>query len=575
MKRVMVWSLLILFTITGCMSSTSAGKEPKANIYGVGEITDRVELEKIWQEYIYHTTPSIANTREFNTAKEIDPRYVIQFCWLKYQDENGIDNLEMESEDSKRLLFPLETALEYAERYFDLESLDVSEIPDHDYDLQKQAFTLYETPNRSRPSYTESIRINMEKVMSNADGTVTVELARYNSYLISGRIDYTQTFTLKQREDGSLYFINGVREYINNNLVALTGDLTCFEKIEGFEGQMQDLSMVGEVDGRMILSYTPYGEEKKPSIMIMDPTTMAIEKSININDYLQFSDVKFTGKKLIVRQKYNILIYNQELELIEEIALPQIITEKIDREQKLNNMNFPEIVFNGYDISEDLSRIVYADEMGVKLVKLQDNSEKLLSETVPITGSSLIDKSYHGTPRFVANDKKVITTMSGYEGIMGYTLCDLEKETEQTLRIMEGFTGSIRYDTGLLAINASVYDEQTQTSDYKANYIDFHTGEVMEIDLEKPGDTGYIRHYNYDYVGQNYAAFITTNSDSRDSADSMHYLNRLNLKTLVIEQEIISVKATSPYLLGVLANGQIVFRYDLNPSENGVCISGY
>ena len=79
MKRVMIWSLFILFTITGCMSSTAdqtGGKEPKANVYEVGEITDRVELEKLWQKYIYHTISTIGYTHEFNFADQIGRAHV-------------------------------------------------------------------------------------------------------------------------------------------------------------------------------------------------------------------------------------------------------------------------------------------------------------------------------------------------------------------------------------------------------------------------------------------------------------------------------------------------------------------
>ncbi|MEL7564429.1 MAG: hypothetical protein AAGU27_06040 [Dehalobacterium sp.] len=72
----------------------------------------------------------------------------------------------------------------------------------------------------------------------------------------------TKTYTLKQREDGSMYFVSGRWDYVNNHLVVLTGDFVRFDQITGFVGNMEDLSMIGEDNGRLILAYTPYDKEK-------------------------------------------------------------------------------------------------------------------------------------------------------------------------------------------------------------------------------------------------------------------------------------------------------------------------
>lgn len=123
----------------------------------------------------------------------------------------------------------------------------------------------------------------------------------------------------------------------------------------------------------------------------------------------------------------------------------------------------------------------------------------------------------------MADEQKVITTMTGYEGTMGYTLCNLESGTVETHNIASecSSTDLIRYDTGLLEVNTHLY--------YKL--------------------------------------------DGSDNANNMFYLNRLNLKTLLTEPKIISVKAAETHILGVLADGRIVFWYSLNPSENGLCIT--
>jgi hypothetical protein len=61
--------------------------------------------------------------------------------------------------------------------------------------------------------------------------------------------------------------------------------------------------------------------------------------------------------------------------------------------------------------------------------------------------------------------------------------------------------------------------------------------------------------------------------DYEDEANSIYYISRLNLKTLELEPEIISVKAAQVCILGVTGDGQIIFYYNYNPSENGIAIT--
>ncbi len=273
------------------------------------------------------------------------------------------------------------------------------------------------------------------------------------------------------------------------------------------------------------------------------------------------------------------------MEALEEISLPGIVTAKIEREQKYDQMDLKDVYFGGYDISSDLNRIVYTDETGVKLVTLADGKEKLLAQTVepePSEPSRGVPPapSYHFSPRFVDDDRKVITTLSGYECTSGFTLCDPANDTSTTYDIItEGSraTGVIRYDTGLLFVNEYWHDksskENNRTDGYKTIFLDFHTGKVTMIELDQLGDTGYIRFEDQSYMGQNFAAFVTSKRSAGDSVNDRHYLNRVKLETLKLEQEIVSITATDPHILGVLGDGRIVFWYQFNPAEKGICLT--
>jgi len=94
-----------------------------------------------------------------------------------------------------------------------------------------------------------------------------------------------------------------------------------------------------------------------------------------------------------------------------------------------------------------------------------------------------------------------------------------------------------------------------------------------QLSIAEPGDTGYIRFMEAAYMGLNYAAFITTRHDDVDNDNNMTYLNRVNLETFQVEEQLVSVKAAQTYLLGVLADGRVLFWYNLNPCESGICIT--
>ena len=70
---------------------------------------------------------------------------------------------------------------------------------------------------------------HLSKITRGEDGILTVELEYYDTYA-SGLVDSRQTFTLKERTDGSLFFVNGLKKFIYNNLVTLKGDVRAYNK---------------------------------------------------------------------------------------------------------------------------------------------------------------------------------------------------------------------------------------------------------------------------------------------------------------------------------------------------------
>ena len=566
-----------------------------------GEITDPKKLEELWQEYLYDTIATIGNAHDFNSAAEIDPIYIAEYSWKRYITEHGKESLALadEASGSRNRVFPLETVQKYAQRYFNLTTLDVTKIDERYYDSERRAFIFSFGDERDRPRYNgrNPWGVKLGEVTRNSDGTITAVLEKYVSSA-ARRVERTQTYILKPHEDGSLYFVSGQEKYINNHLVELTGDFKHFDKIAGFGGNnMQELFMLGEQDNQLILAYAPYDKKKNGSLMLVSPETMKVEKKLDLGENFAATHAAVMGEKIVVRLKDKVRLIDKKLEQSEEVPLPQVIKGKIARASQQDRY------FGGYDISKDLTKIVYSDEEGLKLFNLADNSEKMLAETQPVgselgasnegdlkllsladrtekplastlsVGRDFFSRSYHSSPRFVADGQKVITTMTGYESAMGYTLYDLQKNTLQGFSITgeASSSGFIRYDTGVLEVKG-VRNPDKETYECILQYLDFRTGTVQEIKAGDLGDGGFIRFPELTYVGENDAAFITLRQGN-EYTKNMSYLHRLNLETLKLETNIVTVKAAQTNILGVLSDGRVIFWYNLNSIENGIGIT--
>lgn len=367
----------------------------------------------------------------------------------------------------------------------------------------------------------------------------------------------------------------------NVSVVELTGSYTRFDEIKGFNGDYQFLSMVGEADGYIIMEYMPdiYKKEDKPSLMLVDINTLEAEKIIEMDSPIPdmepnpISHIKMVGDKIIVCSAEHISVMNNALELIKEIPLPEAIIRRSKRTQTFDKDGIMEVYYSGYDISSDMEQIVYADEAGIKLYNLRNDTEILLTKN--IYNKDNLKRYFYEFPRFIANDKKIIANKLGYEYSLGCTIYDIANNSIKTLNLFSerGPNYDINYDTGLLEPGIKVYNEELDDYEWKKIYLDFMTGDVTEIQVERDIYEHYDFQYNQ-YVGDNYAAFATYVPNENEAENVMYYISRINLKTLEIESDLLAIRSGGPHIMGVLTDGRVLFRYYYNESENGVCIAG-
>jgi len=370
---------------------------------------------------------------------------------------------------------------------------------------------------------------------------------------------------------------------MNGSIVEITGDYVRFDEIKGFGGDYRFLSMIGETDKHIIMQYLPllYNEKDKPSLMLVDINTLEAVKIIEMDNTVPdsqdnpISHIRMVGEEIIVCFTDHISVMDKALEPVGEIPVPEAVISKSKRETTYDKDGIMEIYFGGYDISNELDKIVYTDEAGIKLYDLKTDTETLLVKN--LYNEDYLERYFYRFPRFVANGRKIITDRLGYEYSLGYAIYDLTGNSLQTLDMFsQRGMNSIYYDTGLLEPGANMINEEDGSSEWTNFYLDFETGEVTNIQIEK----SIYEHYDFQdnfFVGENYAAFVTcvwddAGEDSR-TENNMYYINRIDLKTLETETDMSAIRGGGPHILGVLTDGRILFRYYYNENENGICMA--
>lgn len=524
------------------------------------KITDTEKLDKIWDNYINDTICNIGNCQLFNSPKEIEASNIVDYCFNRYVAENGVSKLsQVGSGEIQGFLFPLKTVKEYAKRYFNIDEINVSTIGLDYYNKQKQSFVITREPrDKWVTKYNEPNHwgIHLLDVEKNTDGTYKVVMGTYD-YEEEKRVRMTITYILKERSDGSLYFLSGRWDWINNNLVKITGDCEKFDNVEGYNGDLIYVRLAGDVNGKLLF-YSLFNNKNNIEIMYIDKSTMSVTKSFIVSDYANadkdFFGIRIFDDDIVVKLRDKLIIVDKNLNSV--------------KEKKISIKTKGEI--KGYDVSSDLKRIVFSDDEGLKLIESENSSAKLLMKSEMYESPSGEILSFYFSPYFVADETKIVSTMSGYECTRGVFLYDIQsKDVRKVLDSGDSTTSGIVEDSGILEGN--VYD--SETNKVRTVYLDFKTGKLTEVPLKDTGYTGSIRDGSMCYAGKNYAAFVTYKMDYKDHANSMYYLNRLNLKTLELEHQIITVKAAEIHISGVTDDGQIIFYYKYNPGEKGVVVT--
>jgi len=116
-------------------------------------------------------------------------------------------------------------------------------------------------------------------------------------------------------------------------------------------------------------------------------------------------------------------IYDEHMELIEEVILPKEMRRYINRTD-----------FRNWDINESFDLIVFTcDDIGLELYDLNSNEIKHIADNNIVEWDDSASE-VNGIAVFIMNDQYISSKCFGYEWTSGYNLYNIEKETLTSLK---------------------------------------------------------------------------------------------------------------------------------------------
>jgi hypothetical protein len=538
---------LVVDNISTQQEESESEPDPKPELEGPIEITDYKTLKKLWEEYFYDAITTVSNTHEFDSPQDIDVNYLLDFAAQKYVQENGVEHLELEFEDSSTRLLPREELMPYIDRYFNMEEVEWDE----------QYYPLsYHKGNKANYLHEQNPwGLTFENVYRYPDGTISADYVEYDREY-TGEINTIQSMTLKPHPDmeKQLYFASSTYELIDNQRVKIIGD---YERLDSLAALMEDptnvLQIIGETDHALFLVEVNQRQWKGIKLIKVDKRNFKLIKAVNLEIIDEAFPVKYLGDKVYHLKKTVIDVYDEGLTLIQSIDVPTHI-------KPLGEL--------GYDYDPIGQRIVYSDEEGLKLYNMNSENDVLINETIPVEDNDLIDNIYFLHPIFVGESMNVIATMSGYEGYTGFLF--YQQATEHTQMHSFGF------DQALHTMQAEntyitmlpVYYSKDDTYIAGGMIVDLETGNLSFMPEDVDWNEGYLITDIYKYDGAHTSVYVDhSNADKNDKLKTVH---AYTVSSNSIQENILQITEANVSVIGVLNDDTILLQYNYNIHENGV-----
>lgn len=547
--------LLLGILLTGCAGS---GERVSS---GPVLVTDEETLAWLWEDHLSDAVGTIGNG-DFAAPEEVQQLGPFIYYALERLAAEG----ELTVTDDQITLPPLADMQAQLKRYFDtdfdLNERSYAEIYDYRAGDPEQG-TLHFSPHRV--SYAESLRddYRLGEVTYDEAAGIYQAAVEHIANRETGRVDLTRVFTLKQRDNGELYFLSHHWQYppLPEGLVELTGDFTelpgLANSLASWQLQLYPDYMAGSWGDHLLMVVSAFtGEEHYRDLRLF---TYSPEEDRVLSEYTfretaehVYSGLRLQGDRLLLRFTDGYTYLDGELQPLGDLRpLPEAVRSAVDCHYEWSGC---------YEVSEDERTFYY----------LREAKELWRYDTVSETSERLFERAkldFSGNYglfdlQLLPGEQTLGMTLAGYGGPLGPYIVSLDAPAEgrQYRTHYEALTNwsndgcplpDVDYST-LLAGGAYQWSLlPVEGSSAAVSFIVPVTEEQQFVDVSL-GD-----HLLYN---DRYAVYSNRFASGRYPEDDIYHLIRVDLQTHTA-QTLLSAKAAELQPIAVLSDGRVLFRY--------------
>lgn len=592
------------------IDAKSYNKLHELMMWAKGEVVKEGEqLDQIWEEYLNNTYYTFGNGGNWSCPEDLPAAYFAKYALYQYLSKEYIKNghaiptapnqsgiwcdMGSQNGESDQLYITRTATSEYAVKYLNFSAeydpLAYDTPPQWAYTSELDAFFIANgniksmawrnfTPRSALSDYGSGL----EQVRIRDDGSISAVYAYYD--LLDGKriTDSVMVYRMQSRPssnplyDEYPYYFTGVeRIFVDNGRISVTVGESVEQRVLNSQGVFPEklsppqLRLLAENQDTLAFVDDSHDEGALFTLHLLDKGSLSLIKTVSLpnekndGDYSIFG-VERRGERIYVRLRDRIISYSLTLDDQKEIELPAALLALKDSSESFDAEDIQITHYSGYDFSEDFSLFAYADIEGLKLLDVTNGTVTLLDGVIPQHTPMGLGKRVHATPRFVDNDKKILTTYSGYESNAGWLLYDLTEK--RSLSIKGDTHGSVSEagNNGLIFIDCN---DEIQT----AGFTRFSDGVTLKLPLQNQFDLTDIPLGGWYAINDKYAAFIVSLPSTTDEKNQSEYwINQVNLETLETKEKLLSIKgAMQVQIWGVLEDGTVLYNYYYSPAEKG------
>ncbi len=538
------------------------------------EVTDPQQLDQLWWDYF--GLAIIPLQREFAAPEQMDLGYLTTYCWYSFARQNGgAEGLTPAGNDE--YILPGEKMMELLEQYFNWKPESLSGAAPQDfyagirYDEEKNQFIVSWSSSEELilPGYPSGEGnpwgITLESFRYNGDGTATAVISHESLY-VDGEVDSRDIYTMGVREEGDLYFISMVTEYVKTNLGNVTGEYMTLPALSEKDWIYQSTRGSGSyvTADSVILGATDEPEDQVIwHLEQYDTGTWQTAATLDVpmpkSSQITFRMIS-TDQGPALTGPDGLYLIKEDLSSYEKLPLPQVILEGIQAAEGAN-WESPEAHFTGYDVTADLRYWLYCDAEGLQLLDQETGEIRCLRENELTDSGKFGIMGYQSGPVLLDGGKGAMAYVGGYEHIDKIVLAPTDGGE---VTVLDGVLWDVQ-QVGDKGLALTQFDETLEP--VEISYYSFAAGQRWKLDLDASalGVSDWV-------AGEHNAAFVARDRNYKDENAAQH-LWRMSVTDGSVHDTGVSVTtnyAASMKTLAALENGSVLACYSVGPGEQEV-----